>query len=292
MSSRFPAFLRKSGIYTGRTRIVESLLSELELATVCQSARCPNRNECFASGTATFLLMGKICARNCAFCAIDKGVPEPLDPHEPEKIARAAQKLSLKHVVLTSVTRDDLEDGGASHFRHTIEAVRNILPVSTIEALIPDFKGNLPALHQVLYAEPDILNHNMETVPRLYPAIRAGADYERSLLILSSTKKSCPEMATKSGLMLGMGETKEEVIQTMKDLRRVDCEILTLGQYLTPGRRHFREKEFITPDCFRELKDIGLNMGFIAVEAGPFVRSSFHAHETWRQVMSRRKERK
>jgi lipoic acid synthetase len=277
---------------TGQTCAVENLIADLNLATVCQSARCPNRNECFASGTATFLILGKKCTRNCAFCAVEKGNPEPPDPEEPENIAQAAQKLSLKHVVLTSVTRDDLEDGGASHFYLTIRAVRKKLPESTIEALIPDFKGNPAALDRVLQAKPDILNHNVETVPRLYPAIRPGADYDRSVQILRSVKKTYPVALTKSGMMLGMGETWDEVVQTMEDLYKAGCEILTMGQYLAPGENHHKILEFVPPEKFRELERIGLDMGFRAVVAGPFVRSSYHAHETWKEIISQRKGKK
>lgn len=268
------------------------MITHLNLSTVCQSARCPNRNECFADGTAAFLLLGKKCTRNCAFCAVDKGNPEPPDHAEPDKIARAAQKLSLKHVVLTSVTRDDLEDGGASHFRLTIKAVRESLPDSTIEALIPDFNGNLKALDQVLNAEPDILNHNVETVSRLYPVIRPGADYNRSLQIINSAIKTYPDITTKSGLMLGMGETREEILKTMNDLFHAGCEILTLGQYLAPSGNHYKVSEFVSPETFCELTRIGLDMGFLAVVAGPFVRSSYHAHETWKEIISQRKGKK
>lgn len=292
MISRFPAYLRKQSILTGQTCLVENTISHLNLSTVCQSARCPNRNECFAAGTATFLLLGKNCTRNCAFCAIDKENPEPLDPEEPAKIAQAAKKLSLKHVVLTSVTRDDLEDGGASHFFLTLKAIREILPESTIEALIPDFNGNLKALDKVLEAKPNILNHNMETVPRLYPTIRPGADYNRSLQIINSAKKIYPDITTKSGMMLGMGETREEVLQTMNELCRAGCEILTMGQYLAPSENHYEVKKFISPENFAELTHIGLDMGFSAVVAGPFVRSSYRAHEIWKKIISQRKGKK
>lgn len=279
MKSHFPEHLRHKTIHSGKATIVENLLVRLRLSTVCQNARCPNRNECYGHGTATFLLLGDICTRRCRFCAVKKGTPAPLDSSEPERVAEAAACMNLNHVVLTSVTRDDLADGGAEHFKKTINAVRNNLPNATIETLIPDFKGNSNALGIVLSAQPDVLNHNVETVPRLYAEIRPEADYQRSLNILRISKEISPQIASKSGMMLGMGETKDEILAVLKDLRLQGCSALTLGQYLAPSPQHYPVKEYILPETFDDWKNQALAMGFEYVASAPFVRSSYHAEK-------------
>ena len=279
MNSRFPEHLRRKTIHSGKTTMVEKLLSRLNLSTVCQSARCPNRNECYGHGTATFLLMGDVCTRRCRFCAVKKGMTAPVDESEPERVAEAAFLLNLKHVVLTSVTRDDLADGGARHFKETIIAIRKRLPDSTIETLIPDLMGNADALQIILSAHPDVLNHNVETVPRLYHEIRPDADYQRSLSILRMSKAMAPEIATKSGLMLGMGETKEEILSVLYDLRLQGCNALTLGQYLAPTTKHYPVKEYISPKTFDDWKGQAEAMGFQYVASAPYVRSSYHAEQ-------------
>ena len=267
---------------------MEKLLADLNLCTVCRSARCPNRNECFASGTATFLILGDVCTRNCRFCAIPAGAPKPPDPGEPDRLAEAARSLGLKHVVVTSVTRDDLPDGGADHFHRTILALKNTLPESSIEVLIPDFSGNQKSLFHVLEAGPDVLNHNIETPPRLYDKLRPGASYERSLGVLERVKSRFPGMITKSGLMLGLGETHSEILEVMEDLCRLDCDILTLGQYLKPDRDHHPIVEFIPPERFEIYRRIGRETGFHYVSSGPFVRSSYRAREALEKTLQLR----
>jgi lipoic acid synthetase len=256
---------------------MKDLLRTANLHTVCEEAVCPNIGECFGQGTATFLILGDVCTRKCNFCAIAKGVPSALDEGEPEKIARAVEQIGLRHVVITSVTRDDLPDGGADHYAKTIKTIRTQNPTCTIEVLIPDFKGSENALEIVLNESPHILNHNLETVPRLYPNVRPGADYERSLSLLKETKEIDPALTTKSGLILGIGEEHDEIIDVMKDLRDVECDILTIGQYLCPGKGFLPIKCFYHPDEFRHLKYEGEKMGFRHVESGPLVRSSYHA---------------
>jgi len=258
---------------------VRNLVERSRLHTVCQEARCPNIWECFSSQTATFLILGSVCTRNCGFCAITAGTPAPLDPSEPENVAEAASKMKLKYVVITSVTRDDLPDGGSGVFVDTIKAVRAKIPEVFIEVLIPDFQRNSDALNKVVDAFPDVLNHNLETVPRLYNTVRPRAVYDRSLELLNRAKKREPSLQTKSGLMLGLGERDEEVKQTLKDLLEVGCRMLTLGQYLKPTKKHLPVKRFIPPEKFDEWKKTALKMGFRQVASGPFVRSSYHAKE-------------
>ncbi len=261
---------------------MKSLLRTANLHTVCEEAVCPNIGECFGQGTATFLILGDACTRRCNFCAVAKGVPSALEEGEPEKIAQVVKQLGLRHVVITSVTRDDLPDGGAGHYAKTIKAIRTQDPACTIEVLIPDFKGSENALEIVLNESPHILNHNLETVPRLYPNVRPGADYERSLSLLERAKEIDPELTTKSGLILGMGEKHDEIIDVMKDMRDVGCDILTIGQYLCPGKGFLTIKRFYHPDEFRHLKYEGDKMGFRHVESGPLVRSSYHAAEQFK----------
>ncbi len=265
---------------------MRNLLQRHGLNTVCQGALCPNQGECFGQGTATFLILGKTCTRNCTFCAIptEERPPAP-DPDEPRRIAGAAAELGLKHVVITSVTRDDLEDGGASHFARTVRALRDVNPEIIVEVLIPDFQGSGEALKIVLDSGPDILNHNLETVPRLYPEVRPQAVYSRSLELLKRAKEMAPAKLTKSGLMLGMGEEKVEILGVMADLRQVSCDLLTLGQYLRPSGKHHPVARYVTPDEFEELRVEGEKMGFKAVFSAPLVRSSFHAAEIFKKAI-------
>ena len=258
---------------------LRDILRTANLHTVCEEAVCPNIGECFGQGVATFLILGDVCTRRCNFCAVGKGKPAVPDEEEPEKIARAVEQIGLRHVVITSVTRDDLPDGGANHYAKTIKTIRMQNPACTIEVLIPDFKGSENALEIVLYEMPHILNHNLETVPRLYTDVRPGADYERSLSLLEKAKEINPELTTKSGLILGMGEELDEIIDVMKDLRTAGCNILTIGQYLRPGKEFLPIKRFYHPDEFKWLRYEGEKMGFRHVESGPLVRSSYHAAE-------------
>ncbi|MBE3592852.1 MAG: lipoyl synthase [Thermoanaerobacter sp.] len=257
---------------------MEAFLKSMSLNTVCQSANCPNMGECFARKTATFMIMGNICTRNCRFCAVEKGHPQPLDEDEPRRVAEAAQKLGLKHVVVTCVTRDDLPDGGASHFAKTIYELKK-LPGVTVEVLVSDFMGKEESIAKVIEAKPDIINHNIETVPRLYSKVRPKADYSRSLNLLKKSKELDPYILTKSGIMVGLGETEEEVIQVMKDLRSVDCDMMTIGQYLRPSVKHIEVAEYVTPQQFERYEEIGYELGFKYVASGPLVRSSYHADE-------------
>jgi lipoic acid synthetase len=265
---------------------MRGLLQRHGLNTVCQEALCPNQGECFGQGTATFLILGKTCTRNCTFCAIptEERPPAP-DSDEPRRIAQASAELGLKHVVITSVTRDDLEDGGSSHFARTVRALRDSNPGIVVEVLIPDFQGSAEDLKTVMDSGPDILNHNLETVPRLYPEVRPQAVYPRSLELLKRAREMSPARITKSGLMLGIGEEKEEVLRVMVDLREASCDLLTLGQYLRPSGKHHPVARYVTPDEFDELRLEGEKMGFKAVFSAPLVRSSFHAAEIFKKII-------
>lgn len=263
---------------------VRRMMSDLSLNTVCQEARCPNIYECWSNRTATFMIAGDVCTRRCGFCAVSKGEPKPLDAGEPAHVAEAVKKLNLQHAVITGVNRDDKSDGGAEHWAETIRAVRAVNPDCKVEVLIPDFEGNAAALDVVLDAQPDVLNHNTETVPRLYRRVRPHAQYaEWTMKLLRRAAdyrdRVRPTMLTKSGIMVGLGETTEEIVETMRDLRAVDCDILTIGQYLQPTERRLPVEKFYTPAEFAEFKRLGLEMGFRYVESGPLVRSSYHAHE-------------
>jgi len=249
------------------------------LHTVCEEARCPNIGECWGRRTATFLILGNLCTRNCAYCAIAHGRPTELDLQEPERVSRAVQAMGLRHAVITSVNRDDLADGGAGIFAATIQKIHAYIPECTVEVLIPDFKGDAAALQTTLEAGPEILGHNIESVPRVFRVVRHGGDYGRSLELLRLVKEWGYTSFTKSGVILGMGETRDELLQTMTDLRSVDCDILTLGQYLRPGADYHPIDRYYTPQEFAELKRVGLEMGFKYVESGPLVRSSYHADE-------------
>lgn len=256
---------------------VKRLVESARLHTVCQSANCPNIGECWHSRTATFMILGNTCTRNCRFCAVDSGMPAPVDPDEPRRVAEAVAYLGLRHAVITSVTRDDLPDGGASIFAETIRRIRGLLDNCSIEVLIPDFQGDETALRLVLEAGPDILNHNVETVERCYSSIRPQAVYSRSIELIRCAKILAPHVRTKSGIMVGAGETWEEILQTMRDLRAADCDILTIGQYLAPSKNHAPLLKYYSPDEFLALKETASRMGFGYVESGPLVRSSYHA---------------
>ena len=261
---------------------VKSILDETNLHTVCEEARCPNLGECFARGTSTFLILGKICTRDCGFCAVEHGMPAQPDEAEPEKVAQAVKKMNLQYVVITSATRDDLSDGGASLFAKTIQAIRALDSKTKVEVLIPDFQGDPSVLEVVLKERPDVLNHNIETISRLYPAVRPQADYERSLHLLKRSKASHPDVLTKSGFMLGLGENRKEVLELLRGLRTVGCDLLTIGQYLQPRPDRLPVVRFVQPEEFEEYKAIGEEMGFKAVASSPFVRSSFHAFEMFK----------
>lgn len=263
-----------------------NLLNHLGLHTVCREAHCPNIAECFGQGTATFMILGDFCSRGCRFCAVKRGSPAPLDPDEPERVADAAVRLNLQHVVITSVTRDDLPDGGALHFAATVQATRRRLPRTVIEVLIPDFDGSQRALETVLAAEPDVLNHNLDTVCRLYPRVRPGADYRRSLGVLAWAKAQAPRMVTKSGLMLGLGESTAELLRTLYDLRQARCDLLTLGQYLQPTDRQLPVDRYVPPAEFANYQTKAESLGFRGVAAGPLVRSSHRAEALWHKIVS------
>jgi lipoic acid synthetase len=258
---------------------VKSILDQGALHTVCEEARCPNLGECFSSGTATLLILGEVCTRNCGFCAVKHGVPSPLVETEPERVAEAIKKMGLRYVVVTSVTRDDLPDGGASHFAGTIKAIRTLDSLIKVEVLIPDFKGKWSSLKTVVKEGPDVLNHNVETVRRLYPEVRPQADYRRSVELLKRSKEIDPHLVTKSGFMLGLGETEEEVLDLLRDLKEVECDFLTIGQYLQPRSDRLPVLQYIPPEEFEKYRETGEEMGFKAVGSGPFVRSSFHASQ-------------
>jgi len=256
-----------------------NLIDDLNLHTVCESARCPNHWECWSKGTATFMIAGDRCTRACGFCAVDARKPLALEDDEPERVAEATRRMKLKHVVITAVARDDLADGGAAHFQNVIERVRAVNPEIIIEVLTPDFLDDDAAIHTVLAARPEIFNHNLETIRRLTPEVRSVATYERSLSVLTKAKEHSPKIFTKSGLMLGLGETEPELLEALADLRATGCDLLTLGQYLQPTKKHLPVVEFIHPDQFAEHKITAESMGFIHVASGPLVRSSYHADD-------------
>lgn len=262
---------------------LKQLMRDLNLHTVCEEAHCPNIGECWEHGTATFMILGDVCTRNCAYCAVSHGRPPAYDVEEPSRVAEAIAELNLRHAVITSVDRDDLPDFGAYIFAETIRQIREKLPTCSIEVLVPDFQGNEDSIRAVLEARPDIYNHNTETVPRLYKKARPGGRYERLLEIFRFAKRIAPDVPTKTGIILGLGETNLEVIEVMKELRAVDVDILTLGQYLRPSDGHIALDRYVTPEEFRELYEVGMTLGFRHVESGPLVRSSYHA---WEQVQA------
>jgi lipoic acid synthetase len=279
-----PSWLKRPITCGGEKNNVETQCARHDLHTVCIEAKCPNRGECFGRGTATFLILGTVCSRKCAFCGVSHGTPAPLDFEEPERVCEAVKNMGLRHVVITSVTRDDLPDGGAGHFACTVTMLKKNIPGIVVEILVPDFKGKELSLETVLQSKPDILNHNIETVPRLYPVVRPQALFSRSIHLLAKAACSDVQLETKSGLMVGLGETFEEVIQTMRDLRGAKCSLLTIGQYLRPSENQVPVHAFILPEEFKRYESIGYNLGFSKVFAGPFVRSSYRAEEMVRKT--------
>ena len=274
---RKPEWLRVKAPVSKEYNETRQLMRTLNLVTVCEEAACPNIGECWKKKHATFMILGSVCTRACAFCNVATGMPDKLDPHEPDNIAVAVGKLGLEHVVITSVDRDDLPDGGAAHFARVIQRLREEAPGTTIEILTPDFLRKEGALEVEVAAKPDVFNHNLETVPRLYPSIRPGARYEGSLELLAGAKRLAPEIFTKSGIMVGLGEEAGEVLRVMDDLRRADVDFLTIGQYLAPTRKHAPVERFVTPDEFEAFKQTGLEKGFLLVASSPLTRSSYHA---------------
>ena len=283
LPERKPQWLKVKAPGSDNYMRLKHMMRELNLHTVCEEAHCPNIGECWEHGTATFMILGDVCTRNCAYCAVSHGRPPAYDIEEPSRVARAIAELNLRHAVITSVDRDDLPDFGSFIFAETIRQIHLRLPSCSIEVLVPDFQGDEDAIHAVLDARPDLYNHNTETVPRLYKKARPGGRYERVLEIFRVAKRIAPDIPTKTGIILGLGETNEEVIEVMKDLRAVDVDILTLGQYLRPSNGHIALDRYVTPEEFRELYTVGMSLGFRHVESGPLVRSSYHA---WEQVQA------
>jgi len=274
---RLPKWLKRPLPQAGM-QFTTDVIADLKLETVCESAKCPNRTECWSQQTATFMILGNVCTRPCGFCSVPRGKTEVIQLDEPERVAEAAERLGLKYVVITSVTRDDLADGGANHFYECVLAVRERTGAK-VEVLTPDFKGNRDAIHRVIEARPDVFNHNTETVPRLYDRVRRNAEYQRTLNLLKQVKDEVPTMPTKSGLMLGLGETREELLEVCADLRSVGCDMLTLGQYLQPTLDHLPVERYVPPEEFDEIGEQVRKLGFSMAASGPFVRSSYHAGE-------------
>jgi lipoyl synthase len=287
---RLPDWLKRPIPSSGGTYFTKNLIGELGLETVCESARCPNRSECWTRRTASFMILGETCTRPCGFCAVKRGKPDAVADDEPDRLAEACQRMGLRHVVITSVTRDDLPDGGAEHFRRCVLAVRNRTG-ATIEVLTPDFDGRADLVDVVLSARPEVFNHNLETVARLQQHVRRKSQYGVSLAVLEHAKRSSPETRTKTGLMLGLGETTEEVLETLADLRSIGCDLLTLGQYLQPSPRHLPVVRYLPPAEFDDLGRIARSLGFSDVASGPFVRSSYHADEMARLNVAAATER-
>jgi lipoic acid synthetase len=281
--STLPPWLKQTYRHSEKMKSVETLLQDLELNTVCREASCPNYSECMGCGTATIMILGAKCTRNCAFCGVTNSVPEPLSREEPRRVGQAVSRLELGYVVITSVTRDDLPDGGANHFANTIHEIRAQSPGTKIEVLIPDFQGDPDALAAVIGAAPDVISHNMETVRALYPLVRPQADYQRSLDLIARVSAAA-EIHSKSGIMAGVGETREQINEIFDDLRDVGCEFLTIGQYMRPSRQNLEVSEYVTPGAFDELGEIARAKGFTFVASAPFVRSSYHADEALRMV--------
>ena len=278
-AGRMPEWMRRPLSAPGRSAEVSAMIDELGLNTVCRSAKCPNRGECYASGTATFMVLGTECTRNCRFCAVEPARPAPSNPGEPAHVAEAAARMGLRHIVVTMVTRDDLPDGGAAHVAATIAALRERLPEASVEVLVSDFGGDEVAIDVVSTARPDVFNHNIETVPRLYATVRPQADYARSLAVLRRAKATAPATPTKSGLMVGLGEEPEEVEAVLRDLREAGVDIVTIGQYLRPSAAHIEVTEFVRPAVFERYAATARTLGFAGVASAPFVRSSYHAAE-------------
>lgn len=288
MRERLPPWFKKKVPDPRVLASMRSLFDELSLHTICENALCPNLGDCFSNRTATFLLLGDICTRNCTFCAVKKGVPCPVDEKEPQHLAEAVEKLGLRHVVITSVTRDDLPDGGAAHFVRTIARLQEKDKALTVEVLIPDFGGSLQSLKMVVDAHPDVINHNLETVPRLYPQVRPKADFQRSLRLLGQARELDSHLVTKSGLMVGLGETRDELLQAMEELRKVNCDLLTIGQYLQPSAHHHPVVRYVPLEEFVEYESLGKAMGFCDVASVPLVRSSFNAAQLYEKARMKR----
>ena len=282
-----PEWLRKRLPVGAAVQLMEGNLEHNRLHTICQEACCPNQGECFSKGVATFLIMGNVCTRSCRFCAVDSGTPSALDADEPLRLAEEVKRLGLRFVVITSVTRDDLTDGGAGHFARVIEVMRQECPGVGIEVLIPDFQGSRPALQTVIDATPEVLNHNIETVPRLYASVRPQAAYGRSIELLREAKALDPSLTTKSGLMVGLGETREEVLEVMVDLRSASCDVITIGQYLSPSAGHHPVVEYVNPEIFEKYRRDALRLGFRDAASSPFVRSSYMAEKYYKKPGTR-----
>jgi len=288
MTGRLPPWFKKKMPDPRLLSSMKDLFDGLSLHTICESALCPNQGDCFSQRTAAFLLLGDICTRNCTFCAVKKGAPCPVDENEPQHLAQAVERLGLRYVVITSVTRDDLPDGGASHFAKTIALLKGQDEGLTAEVLIPDFCGSFHALKTVVDAHPDVINHNLETVPRLYPEVRPKADFQRSLRLLGQAKELDPQIVTKSGLMVGLGETRDELLWVMEELRKVNCDLLTIGQYLQPSAHHHPVIRYVPPEEFLEYESRGKAIGFCDVASAPLVRSSFNARQLYEKAMMKR----
>lgn len=284
MQRHLPDYLKRGLISTEKTKTVRNILKTKCLNTVCEEARCPNKAECYAHDTATFMILGDTCTRNCRFCAIKTGVPNLVDVDEPQHVGEAVKELGLKYAVITSVTRDDLPDGGAEHFRQTICEIKKLSPETKVEILIPDFKGDTNSLDIVLSAKPDVLNHNVETVPNLYKKVRPQAIYERSLAVLKYLKDINSETYTKTGFMVGLGETKEDLISLFKDLKNINLDILTIGQYIQPSKQHLEVQKYYSPEEFEELKNLAVQQGLKTVVSSPLVRSSYNAFASYNSL--------
>lgn len=291
MTQQLPEWLKIRLPRPDTIKEVEQMMRSKNLHTVCESARCPNLPECWSKKTATFMILGNTCTRSCGFCAINVGKGEELDPFEPANVAYTAKKMGMKHVVVTSVARDDLKDEGAGQFAKTIEALHRVVPETIVEVLTPDFKGKPDLIKRVCDAFPEIYNHNIETIERLHTIVRPQAKYDRTMRLLEQVKEINPRIYTKSGIMLGLGETRDEVIKTLQDLRKVGCDAVTIGQYLRPTMKHLPVVKFIHPDEFKEYEAIGEEMGFAFVASGPFIRSSYNAIEFSKKVMAERLEK-
>jgi lipoic acid synthetase len=288
MRQRLPSWFKKKMPDPAHLASMRALFQGLSLHTICESAICPNLGDCFSRRTATFLILGNICTRNCTFCAVEKGVPGPLDENEPQHLVEAVDRLGLRHVVITSVSRDDLPDGGASHFVRTIAMLKEKGNGVSVEVLIPDFLGSLSSIETVVAAQPDVINHNVETVSRLYPEVRPKADFQRSLRLLGHVKELDSRIITKSGMMVGLGETRDELLQTMQELRKVNCDLLTIGQYLQPSSSHHPVVRYVPPEEFLEYERAGKDMGFRDVASAPLVRSSFNAAQLYARAKMER----
>ncbi|OGI21807.1 MAG: lipoyl synthase [Candidatus Melainabacteria bacterium RIFOXYA12_FULL_32_12] len=279
MRQKLPEWVKRGIIDTETTRTVRKILRENNLNTVCESARCPNKSECYSKNTATFMILGNTCTRNCKFCSVNSGIPEPINPNEPDLIAEAVKKLGLNYVVVTSVTRDDLEDGGAMHFANTIRSIKKIDNEIKVEVLTPDFQGNLDSINVVIEAKPDVFNHNIETVETLYPKVRPQAEYKRSLEMIKYIKSENHEIYTKSGFMVGLGETFKQISELLQDLKEHNCDIVTVGQYIQPTRNHLEVSRYLQPEEFDHIKQLALETGIKYPISAPLVRSSYKAKE-------------